>query len=98
MKPPGRGILQETYLASTHHLPHSDMFSNRKAIIHLVCGGWFILAAGSAGAGQDVVRFDTEVMAVLSRAGCNAGACHGNLNGKKASAFFAGQIGGGLSG
>jgi hypothetical protein len=26
--------------------------------------------------------FDHEVMAVLSRAGCNMGACHGNLNGK----------------
>lgn len=26
--------------------------------------------------------FDVEVMAVLSRAGCNQGACHGNLNGK----------------
>jgi len=26
--------------------------------------------------------FRNEVMAVLSRAGCNAGACHGNLNGK----------------
>lgn len=28
------------------------------------------------------VSFRNEVMAVLSRAGCNAGACHGNLNGK----------------
>src|SRR3954470_3740690 len=27
-------------------------------------------------------RFDVEVMAVLSRSGCNAGACHGNANGK----------------
>jgi hypothetical protein len=26
--------------------------------------------------------FDQDVMAVLSRAGCNAGACHGNQNGK----------------
>jgi hypothetical protein len=26
--------------------------------------------------------FRNDVMAVLSRAGCNAGACHGNLNGK----------------
>lgn len=30
----------------------------------------------------DDVRFGVEVMAVLSKAGCNAGACHGNLNGK----------------
>lgn len=28
------------------------------------------------------VSFRTEVMAVLSRAGCNSGPCHGNLNGK----------------
>jgi hypothetical protein len=28
------------------------------------------------------VRFRNDVMAVLSRAGCNMGACHGNLNGK----------------
>ena len=28
------------------------------------------------------VSFTTEVAAVLSRAGCNQGACHGNLNGK----------------
>lgn len=43
-----------------------------------------VLAAGgvhSPLAAADV-SFDREVMAVLSRAGCNAGACHGNLNGK----------------
>jgi hypothetical protein len=28
------------------------------------------------------VSFRTDVMAVLSKAGCNAGACHGNRNGK----------------
>jgi Protein of unknown function (DUF1549)/Protein of unknown function (DUF1553) len=28
------------------------------------------------------VSFEREVMPALSRAGCNAGACHGNLNGK----------------
>src|SRR5262245_36558686 len=28
------------------------------------------------------VSFRNDVMAVLSRAGCNSGACHGNLNGK----------------
>jgi hypothetical protein len=30
----------------------------------------------------DPVSFRTEVVPVLSRAGCNQGACHGNLNGK----------------
>src|SRR5437867_9785642 len=28
------------------------------------------------------VSFRNDVMAVLSKAGCNAGACHGNKNGK----------------
>lgn len=28
------------------------------------------------------VSFDRDVMAVLSKGGCNAGTCHGNLNGK----------------
>ena len=28
------------------------------------------------------VSFDNDVMAVLSKAGCNAGACHGNKSGK----------------
>ncbi len=28
------------------------------------------------------VSFQHDVMAILSRAGCNSGACHGNLNGK----------------
>jgi hypothetical protein len=31
---------------------------------------------------DETVRFNVEVMAVLSKAGCNQGACHGNLNGK----------------
>src|SRR5256886_4731365 len=31
---------------------------------------------------QTAVSFRNEVMAVLSKAGCNAGTCHGNKNGK----------------
>jgi Protein of unknown function (DUF1553)/Protein of unknown function (DUF1549) len=41
---------------------------------------FFLLLTGIAGAQE--VSFRNEVMAVLSRSGCNAGACHGNLNGK----------------
>jgi hypothetical protein len=41
-----------------------------------------ILASASPCAANEPVRFRHEVMAVLSRAGCNMGACHGNLNGK----------------
>jgi hypothetical protein len=39
------------------------------------------LTTGPAAAAEPA-SFKNDVMAVLSRAGCNAGACHGNLNGK----------------
>src|SRR5687768_6548879 len=40
-----------------------------------------LLATGLARAGEPV-SFRHDVMAVLSRGGCNMGACHGNQNGK----------------
>src|ERR1700690_4374876 len=48
---------------------------------------WFaclaVLAAlAPAVRAAEPVSFRNEVMAVLSRGGCNAGACHGNQNGK----------------
>jgi hypothetical protein len=33
-------------------------------------------------AAAEPIRFERDVMAVLSKAGCNLGACHGNFNGK----------------
>ncbi len=41
-----------------------------------------LLLLGSAASRGEEVLFRREVMAVLSKAGCNAGACHGNANGK----------------
>jgi Protein of unknown function (DUF1549)/Protein of unknown function (DUF1553) len=41
----------------------------------------FLWLAAPSNAGE-VPSFRNDVMAVLSRAGCNQGACHGNLNGK----------------
>jgi hypothetical protein len=35
-----------------------------------------------AAAAVEGVTFERDVMAVLSKAGCNSGACHGNLNGR----------------
>jgi hypothetical protein len=32
--------------------------------------------------GEDAISFRNDVMPLLSKAGCNAGACHGNANGK----------------
>lgn len=41
-----------------------------------------IALVGSSAAHAESASFRNDVMAVLSRAGCNQGACHGNLNGK----------------
>ena len=46
-----------------------------------ICGSFFT-AGLCAAAPNAVVDFRTDVMAVLSKAGCNAGACHGNAIGK----------------
>src|SRR5437660_708635 len=48
----------------------------------LAAAAALLAPAGAARAEEGPVRFGTEVMAVLSKAGCNQGACHGNLNGK----------------
>jgi len=37
---------------------------------------------GGSSAPPPAVSFDRDVMAVLSKGGCNAGTCHGNLHGK----------------
>lgn len=42
----------------------------------------FAMLAWAATASAEPIRFERDVMAVLSKAGCNLGACHGNLNGK----------------
>lgn len=46
----------------------------------LLFGMLFVLTDGTLWAAE--VSFRREVMAVLSKAGCNMGACHGNANGK----------------
>src|SRR6185437_3874920 len=38
--------------------------------------------SGYAEAAHREVSFQNDVMAVLAKAGCNAGACHGNKSGK----------------
>src|SRR5687768_6422092 len=45
----------------------------------LLLGVPFITTSACA---EDPVSFRRQVMAVLSRGGCNQGTCHGNLNGK----------------
>jgi hypothetical protein len=41
-----------------------------------------VLTRGSSAEPREQFSFRNDVMAVLSKAGCNAGACHGNANGK----------------
>jgi hypothetical protein len=41
-----------------------------------------LFLATQPGAFAADISFEREVMPILARAGCNAGACHGNLNGK----------------
>jgi len=48
------------------------------SIVLLVCRP----PVAGAESGHDRVSFRNDVMAVLSKAGCNAGVCHGNANGK----------------
>jgi hypothetical protein len=50
-------------------------------IAFIVAIGWFPLTV-SAQTSTTPLSFHNDVMAVLSKAGCNAGACHGNKNGK----------------
>jgi len=45
----------------------------------LLAGSWSLRASAAAAA---PVSFRNDVMAVLSKAGCNSGPCHGNRNGK----------------
>lgn len=51
----------------------------RAALLVVICG---LLTGASARGEAPPVGFGNEVMAVLSRAGCNQGTCHGSLNGK----------------
>ena len=71
-----------TYLAGLPRLPQNRMLAIHKPLLVAFCSAWIGLASCASAWAGEAVRFDTQVMAVLSRAGCNAGACHGNLNGK----------------
>src|SRR3954447_17168854 len=56
----------------------------RGRVVGLLCSGLLAGIANSANSAQTSppVSFRNDVMAVLSKAGCNAGMCHGNQNGK----------------
>src|SRR5437764_1791336 len=56
------------------------MFRMRKSLSWF--GVWACLAWACSQTRAQSVSFRNDVMAVLSKAGCNQGACHGNQNGK----------------
>src|SRR4051812_15615209 len=69
---------------SHHHPPPRDraMLRRRRALPLLLPLLLALAAAAPAPLRAQAVSFRNDVMAVLARAGCNSGACHGNLNGK----------------
>jgi hypothetical protein len=62
------------------HAMICDCHGRRPLPVLVLTGSLLFLAALPAPAAP--VSFRNDVMAVLSRAGCNQGACHGNQNGK----------------
>lgn len=58
------------------HLPNRTVAS-----VALLVAFQFVFSAASGRAGE-TVSYRADVMAVLSKAGCNQGVCHGNQNGK----------------
>src|SRR3569623_1139516 len=53
----------------------------RRFVCAMGCALAVLVGAGRWASAEDVT-FRREVMAVLSKAGCNQGTCHGNFNGK----------------
>jgi hypothetical protein len=53
-----------------------------ESILAIILRGSFFATSLSASAFGGGIEFRTDVMAVLSKAGCNAGTCHGNAMGK----------------
>src|SRR4051812_29713470 len=56
-------------LRNRHHLPSFARTAALVALLVLSSGAW-----------AEPVSFRNDVMAVLSKGGCNQGACHGNQN------------------
>lgn len=58
-------------------LPVAAFFS----VVLAICGSGLTRGEGTVTPAA-ATRFETEVMSVLAKASCNAGTCHGNVNGK----------------
>ncbi len=56
--------------------------STRFSLSLFVAAVGFLCAIADVARAEEVITFRNHVMPVLSKSGCNAGACHGNMNGK----------------
>ena len=61
---------------------HRSITATSGVAIALIVGVTVGVCAGGDAIADERVSFRQEVMAVLSKAGCNLGTCHGNQNGK----------------
>lgn len=75
---------EETGFARSHGALYDPVVISRRSWHRLP--GWIVAAGcllpGVGTTATEPVSFRHEVMAVLSKSGCNAGACHGNASGK----------------
>ncbi len=66
------------FIRVRHHLNLMNHLRIRRALLAFFSAHLISLA----GAAEAHVSFRNDIMPLLSKAGCNAGACHGNANGK----------------
>jgi hypothetical protein len=88
------GSVRDLTGATVFHTDRPDRLRLESGVAYALGDGEAVVTARAGGreAGVRVVardsgrvppvRFRTDVMAVLSKGGCNAGTCHGNFNGK----------------
>jgi hypothetical protein len=75
------GTLDQARPAQTGVTPAGRGWVLRRGLVVLLAG-WLASTAALPHAEAGEVSFRNDVMAVLSKAGCNLGVCHGNKNGK----------------
>jgi Protein of unknown function (DUF1553)/Protein of unknown function (DUF1549) len=74
-----KSVVSGRFLCDTSLIPPPVGFPSEHSMRHLsAC----LLLGLTLSAQAEPVSFRQEVMPILARAGCNQGACHGNLNGK----------------
>ncbi|MCH7729118.1 MAG: DUF1553 domain-containing protein [Planctomycetes bacterium] len=62
----------------------SPLRGYRKAQLQNLCVGFVLLvaSAGAAASDEAPIRFETDIVPILTKLGCNSGACHGKATGQ----------------